>query len=125
VPRRPSPGPHQTELISVRLEPQVARRVRDAARLEGITASASIRRLILRDQRRPADDRRWGSAPRRPRSRQPRRSPHDHALRPGPSLPRPPRHLHRGHVPRRRQPLTPIGPALAREIAPERAFGAT
>ena len=57
--------------------------------------------------RRP---RRRRSAPRRARGRQPRRSPHHHALRPGQSLPRPARHLHRGHVPRRRQPLTPICP---------------
>jgi integrase/recombinase XerD len=34
-------------------------------------------------------------------------TPHHRALRPGPSLTRPARHLHRGHVPRRRQPLKP------------------
>jgi integrase/recombinase XerD len=33
-------------------------------------------------------------------SRQPRRSPHDDALRPRPGVARPARHLHRGHVPR-------------------------
>jgi integrase len=45
-----------------------------------------------------------------------------HALRPGPGLARPARHLHRGHVPGRRQPLTPDLPALAGEIAPERSL---
>ena len=56
MPRKPSPGPHQTDLISVRLPPEVARRIREAARLEGITASAAIRRLVLRELR-SADER--------------------------------------------------------------------
>jgi integrase/recombinase XerD len=50
-----------------------------------------------------------GRAPaRRARGRQPRRSPHHHALRPGSGIARPPRHLHRRHVPRRRLSLSPI-----------------
>jgi hypothetical protein len=56
--RKPSPGPHQTELLSVRLEPDVARRLKEAARFEGITASAAARRAILRELRRAdVDDR--------------------------------------------------------------------
>ena len=54
--------------------------------------------------RRP---RRGCPPPRRPRGRLPRRPPHHHALRPGPSLTRPPRHLHRLHLHRRRQPVNP------------------
>jgi integrase/recombinase XerD len=52
----------------------------------------------------------WRAAARRPGGRQPCRSPDHHALRPGPSLTRPARHLHRGHIPRRREPLTRICP---------------
>ena len=52
-------------------------------------------------------------APRRPGSRQPRRSPHDDALRPRPRVPRPARHLHRRRLPRRRRPLTAEREALS------------
>ncbi len=53
--------------------------------------------------RRP---RRRSAAARRPRGRLLRRSTHDHALRPGQSLPRPPRHLYSLHLHRRSRPLT-------------------
>ena len=65
--------------------------------------------------------RRGRSAARRAGGRQSRRPPHHHALRPRPGIARPARHLHRRHVPRRRQPLTHL-PALASEIAPERGW---
>jgi integrase len=47
-----------------------------------------------------------GAATKRARGRLARRPPHDHALRPGQSFPRRPRHLHRLYLHRRSSPLT-------------------
>ena len=69
--------------------------------------------------RRP---RRRRPAPRRPGGGIARRSAHHHALRPGPRLARPPRHLHRRRLPRRRRPLTTSRPPFGRRLTavPER-----
>lgn len=55
----------------------------------------------LLHHRRP---RRWSGTARRAGGGLPRRSPHHHALRPGPPVPGPPRHLYRGHLRGRRLP---------------------
>jgi hypothetical protein len=52
MPRKPSS--HRTEVISVRLGTDSARRIRDEAEFEGITASAVVRRLVLAEERRRA-----------------------------------------------------------------------
>jgi integrase len=57
--------------------------------------------------------------PRRAGSGQPRRSAHDHALRPGAGFPRPARHLCRGRVPRRRRSVPPSGSGDRQSVAPE------
>ena len=63
-----------------------------------------------------------GSAPRRPRSRVTRRSENHNALRQGPPVPRPARHLHRRHFHRRRLTLTDrsrrSAPPSARDAGP-------
>ncbi len=81
-----------------------ARIVRRLAKRAGIDqAHLAPLAAALVHHRRP---RRRRPTSRRPRSRIARRPENDDAIRPRPRISRPPRHLHRFHLRRRRQPLT-------------------